>query len=39
MSGLWLTSGSCSVLVYEFCEPTSGYGPILKSSCEFPFAF
>ena len=39
MSGLWSSSGSCSVLVSEFCGHTSGYGPILKSSCEFPFAF
>jgi len=33
---MWSNSGSCSVLVSEFCGHTSGYGPILESSCEFP---
>ena len=35
VSGLWSTSGSCSVLAFEVCGHTSGYGPILKSPCEF----
>jgi len=39
VSGLWSTSCSCLVLASEFCGHTSGHGPILKSSCEFTFAF
>jgi len=38
VSGLSSTTGSCSVLASEFCGHTSGYGPILKSSSEYPFA-
>jgi len=39
VSSLWSTSGSRSSLASEFSGHTSGHGPILNSSCEFPFAF
>jgi len=39
VSGLWSTSGSCSVLASDVCGHISGYGPILKSPCDLPFVF
>jgi hypothetical protein len=39
VSRLWSTSSSRSVLAREISGQTSGYGPILKPSSEYPFAF